>query len=60
MTDKNEYSPELGLQFLEGMANVVETMNGYRAMLIDNGYSPEAAEQMIVDLHRLIINGGKP
>lgn len=54
--DPTEDSVLAGLASLQsGYAGVAEIINSYRAMLLQHGYSPEAAEQMTVDYHRLAL-----
>lgn len=48
---------EAGVQFLEVMESVILTLDGYRAKLIEHGYSEGAAEQMCVSLHHAMVFG---
>lgn len=42
----------------EGFAAIIERTTAYRAALLDQDYSPTAAEQMTVEFHALLLRMG--
>jgi hypothetical protein len=47
--------PEVFLAVMETVHQVREAVNGYRASLLADGYSPTAAEVMAMTLHEQMI-----
>jgi len=44
------------LGVVDANATLIAAIVGYRAMLTESGFSPEAVEQMTIDYHRAFIN----
>lgn len=48
---------EAGMQILEVMRPVLETLQGYKRELASLGYNEEQQNQMAADLHHMITHG---
>jgi hypothetical protein len=55
MPDEEITPAQALLALMDNITPLRETVNGYRAQLLADGYSAGAAESMAVDLHRHLL-----
>ena len=47
----------MGIDLLETMEALLDTMDGYKSKLLERGYSEAAVEMMVVDFHHTMLRG---
>lgn len=57
VTPNPEELRRMGIALLEQMEALLDTMDGYKAKLLERGYSEAAVEAMVVDFHHTMLRG---
>lgn len=57
VTPNPEDLRRMGIDLLEQMEALLDTMDGYKAKLLERGYSESAVEAMVVDFHHTMLRG---
>lgn len=57
MTPNPEELRRMGIDLLEQMEVLLDTMDGYKAKLLERGYSESAVEMMVVEFHNSMLRG---